>query len=227
MSRTLLTSSLLLLATACGSKDPTGGGPPPPPPPPPPANLITIDGNNVGASGGLVFISQGGASVSDASVTVTANGVVATPISSGYAWELPTPLAPGATLTVVATRLGKTATATGILPAIPVFVAPEPNDPITIGTPFTVTWTAAANAHYYLVHLGYRVGSNGNSVGDSVAGNIRTVDVATAAIPAGASNPDIDIRAIGTETLSGDVAPASKLRLFAQTEVRNLTFTGP
>lgn len=225
MSRALLTSSLLLLATACGSKDPTGGGTPPPPPPPP-ANLILIDGNNVGATDGLVFISQEGTSVSDASVTVTANGVAATPTNGGYYWQLAAPLAAGAILTVQASRLGKTATVVGRLPATPVLVAPALNDPVVIGTPLTVTWTSPSDPAYFIVHLGYRVGTNGMGVQDSVAGNVRTIDLATAAIPAEATNLSIDIRAYGADTPGGDVAPQSKLRLFASTGDRTLT-NGP
>lgn len=216
MTRAILTGGAVLLALAACGGDPTGGVPTP-------AGDILIDGNNVGPSFGLVFIRQDGQSVSDGSVTVTANGVAATPASGGYAWQLANPLAAGATLTVQASRLGKTATVTGTLPATPVLVAPALNDPVTIGQPLTVTWTSPTDPAYFVIHLGYRVGSTGTSVGDSVAGNVRTISLETATIPAGATNFSIDIRAIGADTRGGDVEPASKLRLYATTENRDLT----
>lgn len=220
MPRPLLIRSLLMLAVVACSDDPTGGGTPP--------ASIRIDGNNVGPSDGLVFISQGGQSVTDASVTVTANGSAATPTNGGYYWQLGAPLAAGATLTVRAVRLGATATVVGTLPATPVLTAPALDAAVTIGTPLTVTWTSASDPAYFAVHLGYRVGNTGTSVSDSVAGHARAVDLATAAIPAGATNLEVDIRAVGSESRSGDATTDSKLRLHAATENRNLTLnTGP
>jgi hypothetical protein len=215
MMRTTLASAVLLVAlTACGS-DPASQDPPS-------ENPITIDGNNVSASDGLVFIRQGGQSITDASVTVTANGVGATQLSGGHYFELPTPLTPGATLTVQATRLTETASVTATMPSTPVFTAPAANDPVTIGTPLTVSWTSGTNPEYFLIRLGYRVGNTGMSVGDSVAGTVRTVNIPTAAIPPGATLLSIDIRAIGPETLGGDAAASSRLRLYATTEDRPL-----
>ncbi|HET9065469.1 MAG TPA: hypothetical protein VFN22_06590 [Gemmatimonadales bacterium] len=220
MPRACLTRALVLLAVVACSEAPTGGSTPP--------TSIRIDGNNVGPSDGLVFITQGGQSVTDASVTVTANGSAATPTNGGYYWQLGTPLAAGATLTVQATRLGASATVVGTLPATPVITAPAPDAPVTIGTPLTVTWTSASDPAYFVVHLGYRVGNTGTSVSDSVAGHARAVDLATTAIPAGATNLEVDIRAVGSESRSGDVTTDSKLRLHAATENRALTLNaGP
>jgi hypothetical protein len=221
-------ATLLLVIAACGGDTTGPGTPPPPPPPPPPANLITIDGNNVGASDGLVFISQNGQLISDGSVTVTANGVPATPINSGYFYDFGTPLSAGATLTVQATRLGKTAAIAGTVPATPILSAPAVNGAVIPGTPVTVTWASATNPSYFIVRLGYRVGTTGTSIRDSVGGAVRTVNLATTAIPVGATALSVDVRAIGPETLSGDVAPTSRLSLSATTENRDLTLSaGP
>jgi hypothetical protein len=227
MPRTLAAYACLLLAvSACGG-DTVGPGTPPPPPPPP-ANLITIDGNNIGVADGSVFISQGGAVITDASATVTANGVAASLQGSGYYYELASPLAPGAMLTIQASRLGKTATVVGTVPSTPVVVSPAVDATVTIGAPLTVTWTSPTNPSYYIVRLGYRIGTTGSSIRDSVGGTVRTINLSTTALPSGATNLSVDIRAIGTETLSGDVSPASRLRLFATTGDRNLTLNaGP
>ncbi len=215
MRRPIPAVAFAFLSLAACSDSPTGEGDPLP-------NPITIDGNNVGAAGGLVFISQGGQSISDASVTVTANGVAASPLSGGYYWELGAPLTVGATLTVRATRLGKTATLAGPLPSTPILSAPAVDGLVTIGTPLTVTWTSASNPAYFIVNLGYRVGNTGMGSVDSVAGSARTVSLATAGIPVGATLLSIDIRAYGTATLGGDVSPTSRLNLFASSEIRNL-----
>jgi hypothetical protein len=224
MSRPILDPPLFFALKACGDDGPTDPNtPPPPPPPPPPANLILVDGYLVDAQYGYIVVAQQGVSITDASMVIAANGVAATPSDGGFRWDLGTPLSPGALLTVTASRLGKTATIAAALPTVPEVVTPAANATFAPGTPLAVTWTSAADPAYYLVHIGYRVGTNGMGVQDSVAGSARSTTLSTAAIPSNATNVSIDIRAYGADTRSGDIDPGSRLKLFVSSEHRSLT----
>lgn len=224
MTLTIPRSALLVALLACGedgTSDPVT--PPPPPPPPPPANLIGVDGNLVDSRWGYILVSQQDVPITDASMVVTANGIAAPPADGGFRWDLGTPLNPGELLTVTASRLGKTATIAATLPSIPEFVTPATNAAIDIGAPLTVTWTSATDPAYFVVHIGYRVGTTGNGVQQTVAGNARSVAISTTEIPGDATALSIDIRAFAPDTRSGDIDPTSSLKLFTSSESRPLT----
>jgi hypothetical protein len=222
MSLTIPRFALLVTLLACG-EDGTSDPVTPPPPPPPPANLIGIDGNLVDSRWGYILVSQQDVPITDASMVVTANGIAAPPSDGGFRWDLGTPLNPGALLTVTASRLDKTATIAAMLPSIPEFVAPATNAAIDPGTPLTVTWTSATDPAYFLVHIGYRVGTEGMGIRDSVAGSSRSVTISTAAISGDATAVSVDIRAFASDTRTGDIHPDSRLKLFATSESRPLT----
>ena len=130
----------ILFALACN--DDNGGGPS--------GETFLVQGADMGAQLQNITVSNDGAPVSGATVTV--NGEAATPGAAGeYAVTLAAPVAAGGALNLEVEASGETITATGIVPEAPAVTAPADAAVVLTTDAIDVTWTSTTDPDRFVV----------------------------------------------------------------------------
>jgi hypothetical protein len=203
--RRLLVILLAVTAGACGKKsDATTTMPS--------TTALLVYGTDMGPLFENVALSRGGAPVSGAQVSV--NGTALSETSTGFYYgKLPATVPVGAGITIEVHAGNQTVTGTAIVPQTPVLTAPTAGSSVHPGTALSFTWTDSADPDEFEAGITYTVGSGGTSQETAVAGSARSASVATAAIPASATNLNGYLFAYANGTFSGDADPGSRMHV--------------
>jgi len=155
--------------------------------------------------GGLIAVSNDGAWVGDATVTV--NGLVAdADAAGGYVVNFPSELPTGGAVNVVVEAGGQTITANGVVPEAPAMAGPADSAALRTTDPVEVTWTSSTNPDRFQVDV---VGSDVKEF--DAPGTGRAYSIPAGEIVAG--EWEIRVYAYNEGTVSGATEPGSFLHV--------------
>lgn len=204
MPRLMLLGIFTLPISGCDAGLTAGGAPTNPP--------ITILGHDMGRRDQHFALSRGRDPIPDATVTINGSVVPASATGS-YTFQLGQALLPGEELVLRVEHGGEVVEGRATIMAMPTLTAPEPDQAVTWGAPLVVSWTAATNPDFWRLLLRYEVGSAAEAVHALLPGSSRNASVATISVPAGATNPSVQLLGYMTGTLIGPVDPRSTMRV--------------
>lgn len=171
----------------------------------PTAETLLVQGADMGAQVQNINVSNGGAPVSSATVTV--NGEAATPgVAGAYAVSLAAPVAAGGALTLSVEAGGGIVTATGNVPEAPAVTAPLDAAVILTTDPIDVTWTSGTDPDRFLV---LAVGATTDTF--TAAGSARAVSIPAGGLAGG--NWTIQVFAYNDGTFTGSTEAGSAMNI--------------
>ena len=172
----------------------------------PPARL-EVRGQDIGASGASVYVTQNGQGIDDAEVAVNGQVIPAVPRAGGwYLADFVAPVWAGDPVSLEVTRGGLRVTGLGTLPDAPFLTSPVNGTGLLPGQDVVVTWTSPTDPDYFEVNAHWPCGpSCGTGTSFTVAGSARTFAIPPEALPTGSIQ--LSVFAYDDGTLGGDYAP--------------------
>jgi hypothetical protein len=167
---------------------------------------VVVTGTDMGAQFQHVAISQGGASVDGATVTVNGETAVQSAPGSNYDVTLAAPVAPGGLLDLDISFLSVVIQGTGAVPAPPVITAPTEGANIPVANAIDVTWTSPTDPDRFYIN------ATGSTLAVDLPGTARAYTIPAGTLPVGGPY-QIRVYAYNDGTFTGPVDATSKMSI--------------